>query len=87
MTRSQPVPLARILKHLPDEGAWFEPAYQGPGGLFAVRAAGDLDGPIMFQVHHLTKEQAVNYKVSAPFMTQEGALRFARGMAEGTPPP
>ena len=83
MTRSEPVPLGRILKHLPDHGAWVSPAYQGPGGLFAVCTSELKHGPIMFQVHHLTKAEAVSYEVSMPFLTQEGASRFARGMAEG----
>ena len=87
MTRSEPVPLGRILKHLPNGVSWYDPAYQGPGGLFAVCAAGGHGEPIMFQVHHLTKAKAVSYEVSMPFLTQEGASRFARGMAEGTPPP
>jgi hypothetical protein len=86
MNRSESVPLGRIVKHLPDHGSWFTPAYQGPGGLFAVCAAGVLDGPTTFQVCHLTKDEAVSYEVSEPFLTQAGALRFARGMAEGTPP-
>jgi hypothetical protein len=39
-------------------------------------------------VCHLNKDDAdLAYGVSEPFLTQAGALRFARGMAEGTPPP
>ena len=86
MNRSEAVPLSRFRKHLPNKGVWFETAYQGPGGLFAVCEAGILDGPIMFQVCHLTKDETASYEVSEPFLTQEGASRFARGMAEGGGP-
>jgi hypothetical protein len=87
LNRSESVPLGRIVKHLPDRGSWFTPAYQGPGGLFAVCVANrHPDDPHTFQVCHLTKDETVSYEVSEPFLTQAGALRFARGMAEGTPP-
>jgi len=89
MTRAVPVPLARIIRHLPpaEGAAWVSPAHQGPGGLFAVRCTrGEHDGPPMFQVSHLTKSDRFAYDVSAPFLTQEGAARFAEGMASGGSP-
>lgn len=87
MTRTVPVPLTRIARHLPptEDVTWMSPAQQGPGGLFAVRCVLD-DATPMFRVTHLTKSDRFAYDVGAPFLTREGAQRFAQGMAGGRGP-
>ena len=90
MNRTEAVPLARILRHLPPatDTAWVPPAFQGPGGLFALRSVeGDANRAPMFQVVHLTKKDRHAYDVSGPHFTREAAEKFARGMADGGSPP
>lgn len=85
MRRAESVPLGRILKHLPEKGTWYAPAYQGPAGLFVIREAGFGRDPLMFQVCHLTKNDRQAVDASEPFMTLEGADQFAQRMAAGSP--
>ncbi len=94
MRRAESVPLGRIVKRLPMKGTWFAPAYQGPAGLYVVRAVGFSEDPLMFQVCRLTEEASStgdvaivpkSKDISEPFMTYEGADQFARRLAEGAP--
>ena len=82
--RAVAVPLARIVKYLPERGKWYAPAWQGIEGLFAIRHAGFADTPPMFQVVRLSKAGGRPEEVSDPFLTIESAERTARRMAEGT---
>lgn len=85
--KSVAVPLARVAQHLPQRGVWYGPAYQGPGGLYAIRGFGHGDDPPMFQVSRVRKDVLPRTEdVSMPFMTEEGAGQFARRMAEGGSP-
>jgi hypothetical protein len=91
MKRAVEVPLARILKRLPDHGTWHTPGYQGPRGLYAVRSVAG-DGPPKFQVCRLEKswsrtgdvhEINLTRDISEPWLTIEGARKFAERLAEG----
>ncbi len=89
MNRCESVPLGRILKHLPEKGTWFAPAYQGPAGLFAIRVR-DNDGVPLFQVSQLERRESQGFRkstdISAPWLTIEGAERFAQRLAGGGDP-
>jgi hypothetical protein len=83
MKRTVPVPIARYESKLADTPGWWAPlAHQGPGGLYAVM---ETDKDHVFQVFKLDKEKAPE-KVTEPFMTPAGALRFAEWMAAGGDP-
>lgn len=78
MTRTAPVPISRISQHLSRPSVWCLVAWQGPGGLYAVEAT--TDG--RYQVHSIHRGQVpTNKRESEPFMTPEGARRFAEGLA------
>lgn len=87
MNRCESVPLGRILKHLPENGTWLDPAYQGPDGLYAVRVTAPATSAPMFQVCRIFKGQnPPDEPESEPFLTHEGADRFAQSMAGGGSP-
>ena len=88
MTGSVSVPLHRIKQLLDNDGPWFGPAHQGPGGLFAIRAVGDKYSPTRYQVTRLfgrrhgdPEHDRPPESISEPYLTLEGAERFARKMA------
>ena len=91
MTKAEPVPLGRILKFLPIDGSWVDPAFQGPNGCYAVRVTvPELDDPPMFQVSKVERrwikgaeirEVDTTEDVSEPFLTFEGARQFAERIA------
>lgn len=76
------VPIDRVSEQLFEDtpGWWAPEAYQGPGGLFAVR---ETDDDHTFQVYRLTEQDGQAKAVSLPFMTPEGARRFCERVAGG----
>jgi hypothetical protein len=82
LKKSVNVPLKRIQKRLPAAPQWLEPAHQGPGGLYAVRrVAQSTDHPPTYEVCRVGQRQAIG----GPWMTPQGAHRFAIRLAEGPP--
>lgn len=75
------VPIDRVSEQLFEDtpGWWAPEAYQGPGGLFAVR---ETDDDHTFQVFRLCQDKDAE-RVSLPFMTPEGARRFCERVAGG----
>jgi len=93
MRKYTAIPIGRILDCLPKTGTWHGPAYQGIGGLFAIRGWGAGDRPPMFQVmrvygrrHGDPAHDRPPEEISGPWLTMEGAEQFARRMAEGGSP-
>ena len=92
MTKTVDVPLERIQKRLPIAGQWLDPAHQGPGGLYAVRRIAQwTNHPPMYQACRI--ETAIvggdshkintSRDISEPWMTPQGAHRFAEKLAGG----
>ena len=82
MTKAVKVPMHRIWSRIGSNSkTWYNPAFQGPGGLYGIRRGGFTDQPLTFQVTELKKQHIQD--VSEPFMTLEGARRFAERLAEG----
>ena len=79
--RTVTLPISRVARYLPPRTKrWFLVAFQGPGGLYAIQTLPDA----RYQVHRLTRDTDPHtVPASEPFMTPEGARRFALKMADG----
>lgn len=83
MKKAVPVPIDRLTTYFDENPGWWAPeAYQGPGGLYAIR---ETDDDHTFQVYRFTKGKD-GKKISEPFMTPRGAKHFAQRLAEGGSP-